>query len=105
MTTPLTRLRHHGLKLHQGKFRLDIKKRFFPERVVGHWSRLLRKAVEATTLSEFKMHLDDSQSYSLALGIPVRNNLNSVIHRSPFQLRITELFWLEEMFKIFKSNC
>jgi len=54
--------RTHGnrMKLHQGKFRLDIRKRFFNERVVGHWNRLARKAVKAPSLSEFKGHLDNA---------------------------------------------
>ena len=41
---------------------LRIRKKFFTVRVVTHWNRLPREAVDAPSLEEFKARLDGTLS-------------------------------------------
>ncbi|KAJ7395826.1 hypothetical protein BTVI_151194 [Pitangus sulphuratus] len=53
------RIQGNGMKLNQGRFRLDIRKKFFTQGGVGHGNRLSREMVMAPRLTELKKCLDN----------------------------------------------
>ncbi|RMC15468.1 hypothetical protein DUI87_07660 [Hirundo rustica rustica] len=59
------RARGLSLKLQQGRYRLDMRRRFFTERVIKYWNGLPGEVVESPSLEVFKNRLD------AALGVMV----------------------------------
>ena len=83
------RTRGNSLKLRQGRFRLDIRRMFFTQRVVILQNRLPKEVVDAPSLEAFMASLD------VALGslvwwlvtLHVAGGLKLDNHCGPFEPR------------------
>jgi len=61
------RTRSNGFELQEGRFRLNIRKKFFRMKCVKHWTRLPREVVDAPSLEIFKARLDGALSNLIQL--------------------------------------
>ncbi|KAJ7409570.1 hypothetical protein BTVI_56095 [Pitangus sulphuratus] len=62
-----SRTRGHGLKLCQGNFKLDIRKKLFTEKVIRHWNGLPREVMDSPSMEVFKKRLDVALSAMVQL--------------------------------------
>ena len=56
----IDRTKENGFKLKEGRFRFDVRKKYFTRWMKRHWQRVSREAVDAPSLEVFKARLDES---------------------------------------------
>jgi len=88
----------NGFKLKEGRFRLEIRKKFFAMSMMKHWHRLPREVVDAPSLEVFKVRLDRALSnlvcWKVSLpragGLELDNLLRSFQRKPVYGSTITE---------------
>jgi len=91
------RTRGNNFEPKEGRFRLDIRKKFFTMRVVKHWNRLPREIVAAPSLAVFKARLDGSLSNLVSGRCPCSwqgdwNQMIFTVPSNPYHSMI--LYWI-----------
>lgn len=56
------RTRDNSFKHKEGRFRIDIRNKFFTMRMLRHWNRMPREAMDATSLEVFSVGLERALS-------------------------------------------
>lgn len=71
----------------QGRIRLGTGKHFYAMSEVKHWNRIPREVTDATSLSVFKTHLDNTLNnvFRFLASLEVVRRLDSMIFVGPFQ--------------------
>ncbi len=66
-----TRTRGHSLKLAKNRSRMDLRKYFFSERVVGRWNGLDQDTIDSQTIVQFKNSLQRIRSTRIGFFLDV----------------------------------
>ena len=85
-----------------GRFRLDIRRKFFTQRVVTHWNRLPKEVVDVPSLEAFNVRLDVALG-SLVLWLvtlPMAGGLKLDDHCGRFQPRP----FCDSMIRFYENN-
>jgi len=79
------RTKGNSFKLEEGRFRVDIRRKYFTVRVVRHWNRLPSEVVDAPFLEVCKAMLDGSLGSRIywELSLPMAGGWNSVNFKVP----------------------
>lgn len=89
------------LKLKEGRFRLDIKKKIFTVRIAKHWSRLPRGVADVPSLEALKARLDGARSNLTQWQVPCpwQGAWNWVLFKAPSNPNHSVILWMPSGFR------
>ena len=96
------RTRGNSFKVKEGRFRLDIRKKFFTLRVVKPWPRLPGEVVDSSSLETLKARLDGALSNLIQLKVSLLTageldwvGSKGAFQPKPFRDSMILRFWLQ----------